>query len=255
MSVPLWEVAPDISTHIEAVHRLSKSRSGLSPTAESGTSQEGFVAEWREVALLTIEGDADQPLRVIRRGRHRRRAHEIDEAQPAGTAAGKRCNAGTRAPRGVLRGPRLGRHGRDTGRRYLRGRSPSGRELWDPTRPTRRNRERAGNRRSRHPETQFDRHRDPRGAPCPLSYPLVRAQPAARRVPHRRTHHPRDRRGQPDRLRASRSTSTTSTPPSPSSMRDTSQAKPPNTRTHGRSSRVPMPRSTGANSPRRHRTG
>ena len=53
----------------------------------------------------------------------------------------------------------------------------------------------------------------------------------------------------------SASTSTTSTPPSRSSMRDTSQAKPPTTRTHGRSSRVPMPRSTGANSPRRHRTG
>ena len=53
----LWEVAPDISTHIEAVHRLSSLGAVFTHT-ESGTSQEGFDAEWREVALLTIEGDA-----------------------------------------------------------------------------------------------------------------------------------------------------------------------------------------------------
>ena len=45
-----------------------------------------------------------------------------------------------------------------------------------------------------------------------------------------------------------RSTSTTSTPPSRNSMPDTSRAKRPPTRTHGRSSRRPTPRSTGTNS-------
>ena len=60
-----------------------------------------------------------------------------------------------------------------------------------------------------------------------------------------------------DRIAASRHVrpSTTSTPPSPNSMPGTSPAKRPPTRTRGRSSREPTPRSTGANSPRRHRTG
>ncbi len=53
----LWEVAPDISTHIEAVHRLS-SQGAIFTHTESGTSPEGFEAEWRTVALLAIQGDA-----------------------------------------------------------------------------------------------------------------------------------------------------------------------------------------------------
>ena len=48
-------------------------------------------------------------------------------------------------------------------------------------------------------KNQVDRDCDPRRTPCPLSYPLVRAQPGTRSVPYRRTHHPRDRRGRPDR--------------------------------------------------------
>ncbi|MGE2722215.1 BTAD domain-containing putative transcriptional regulator [Mycolicibacterium celeriflavum] len=52
-----WEVASDISTRIEAVHRLS-GIGAVFTHAESGTSREGFAAEWREVTLLTFEGDA-----------------------------------------------------------------------------------------------------------------------------------------------------------------------------------------------------
>ncbi|GAT12674.1 putative ATPase [Mycolicibacterium novocastrense] len=52
-----WEVASDISTRIEAVHRLS-GIGAVFTHAESGTSREGFVAEWREVTLLTFDGDA-----------------------------------------------------------------------------------------------------------------------------------------------------------------------------------------------------
>ena len=51
-----WDLAPDISIYIEAVHRLS----GLGAVVthvRHGTSQEGFDAEWRVIDLLTVEGD------------------------------------------------------------------------------------------------------------------------------------------------------------------------------------------------------
>jgi DNA-binding SARP family transcriptional activator len=52
-----WGLVPDVSTRIVAVHRLSDLGAVFTHT-ESGTSHEGFAAEWREVALLTFDGDA-----------------------------------------------------------------------------------------------------------------------------------------------------------------------------------------------------
>ena len=52
-----WDVAPDINIEIEAVHRLSD-RERLSPQVSKGASQQGFDAEWREIALLMFEGEA-----------------------------------------------------------------------------------------------------------------------------------------------------------------------------------------------------
>ena len=44
----VWEVTPDLSVHIEAVHRLSNL--GVVVTyAFAGTSQEGFDAEWQMI--------------------------------------------------------------------------------------------------------------------------------------------------------------------------------------------------------------
>lgn len=51
-----WDVAPDIDIYIEAVHRLSN-LGAVVTYAASGTSQEGFDAEWREITLLTLAGD------------------------------------------------------------------------------------------------------------------------------------------------------------------------------------------------------
>ena len=51
-----WDLAPDIRVYIEAVHRLSN-LGAVVTQAGHGTSQEGFDAEWREIVLLTIEGD------------------------------------------------------------------------------------------------------------------------------------------------------------------------------------------------------
>ncbi|WP_231987561.1 BTAD domain-containing putative transcriptional regulator [Mycobacterium sp. 852002-51152_SCH6134967] len=52
-----WKLASDISTRIEAVHRLSETGAVFTHT-ESGTSRKGFLAEWREVTLLTFDGEA-----------------------------------------------------------------------------------------------------------------------------------------------------------------------------------------------------
>jgi hypothetical protein len=51
-----WDLMPDISIHIEAVHRLSGFGAVFTVTA-NGTSPQGFDAEWRMIQLLTVEGD------------------------------------------------------------------------------------------------------------------------------------------------------------------------------------------------------
>jgi hypothetical protein len=51
-----WDVAPNISRSIEAVHRLDNLGAVVTHTAY-GTSREGSDAEWRLVALLTFTGD------------------------------------------------------------------------------------------------------------------------------------------------------------------------------------------------------
>jgi hypothetical protein len=52
----IWDLTPDLSTHIEAVHRLGSFGAVVTFTA-FGTSPEGFDAEWRMIDLLTVEGD------------------------------------------------------------------------------------------------------------------------------------------------------------------------------------------------------
>ena len=52
----IWDLTPDLSTRIEAVHRLGSFGAVVTYTAH-GTSTEGFAAEWRVVDLLTVEGD------------------------------------------------------------------------------------------------------------------------------------------------------------------------------------------------------
>ena len=52
----IWDLTPDLSNRIEAVHRLSIFGAVVTNTAY-GTSPEGFAAEWRVVDLVTVEGD------------------------------------------------------------------------------------------------------------------------------------------------------------------------------------------------------
>ena len=75
-----WDVAPDINIYIEAVHRLSNLGAVVTHAAH-GTSKEGFEAEWREIDLSDLRRRPAQPLRTVRRGRHRRRAHKVRRTQ------------------------------------------------------------------------------------------------------------------------------------------------------------------------------
>jgi class 3 adenylate cyclase len=52
----VWDVAPDVSIYIEAVHRLSK-RGAVATHVLRGTSQDGFDADWRMIEIVTVEGD------------------------------------------------------------------------------------------------------------------------------------------------------------------------------------------------------
>ena len=51
-----WDLAPDVSVYIEAVHRLSHFGVVVTHVAK-GNSQQGFEAEWREINLSTVDGD------------------------------------------------------------------------------------------------------------------------------------------------------------------------------------------------------
>ncbi|WP_231995956.1 BTAD domain-containing putative transcriptional regulator [Mycobacterium sp. 852002-51163_SCH5372311] len=51
-----WDLAPDIKIYIEAVERLSDI-GGVVTHAARGTSRGGFDAEWRETAMLTVDGE------------------------------------------------------------------------------------------------------------------------------------------------------------------------------------------------------
>ncbi|OBF66463.1 regulator [Mycobacterium sp. 852002-51971_SCH5477799-a] len=52
----IWDLTPDLSIHVEAVHQLNKLGAVITH-AQHGTSSEGFDAEWRQIQILTVEGD------------------------------------------------------------------------------------------------------------------------------------------------------------------------------------------------------
>jgi len=52
----IWDLTPDITIYIEAVHRLSDLGAVISHTAR-GISHEDFDAEWRLIAIFTVKGD------------------------------------------------------------------------------------------------------------------------------------------------------------------------------------------------------
>jgi hypothetical protein len=51
----IWDDAPDVNVYIEAVHRLSDLGAVVTQAA-TGTSQQGFAAEWRAINISTVDG-------------------------------------------------------------------------------------------------------------------------------------------------------------------------------------------------------
>ena len=51
-----WDLTPDFSVHIEAVHRLG-ALGAVVTRVTNATSEEGFAAEWRAIDLWAVEGD------------------------------------------------------------------------------------------------------------------------------------------------------------------------------------------------------
>jgi len=51
-----WEDSPDTTIYIETVHRLTDIGAVVTHVAQ-GVSQEGFDAEWRDIQVLTVDGD------------------------------------------------------------------------------------------------------------------------------------------------------------------------------------------------------
>ena len=53
----LWDQMPDISIHMEEVHRLS-GLGAIVTHAAHGSTRDGFDAEWRSINIYTVEGDS-----------------------------------------------------------------------------------------------------------------------------------------------------------------------------------------------------
>jgi hypothetical protein len=51
----IWDDTPDVNVYIEAVHRLSDLGAVVTQAA-TGTSQQGFAAEWRAINISTVDG-------------------------------------------------------------------------------------------------------------------------------------------------------------------------------------------------------
>ena len=211
-----------------------------------GTSQEGFDAEWRDVDLLTVEGD------LVNRCEFSTRPTSTPRSRGSNNSAARRRSWKTRQAKRISAFKRASRPA--TGTRMARSwpttfprRSPAGGGRGTPTWP---------------------RCREVAEFPALAEIGVKRitstviATRGGRLVLSRSRASGRDQR--PDAFRtdvlniveidadegsrrSSPSTPTTSTPPSRNSTPATSPAKRPPTRTRGQSSQRPTPRSTGTN--------
>ena len=149
-----WDDSPDTKIYIGAVHRLSEIGAVVTHLAH-GISQEGFDAEWRDVNVLTVEGDmfsrselfdeADLDAAIARFDELSRPARRLENAASQATERFRRTSR--RA---------TGTPWRDAGRRLFQRRSPSGGRHRNPPRPGCRDREHAGGRRPRGHERHVD---------------------------------------------------------------------------------------------------
>ena len=84
-----WDVTPDIKFRIEEVHRLSSLGVVVTRVA-TGTSQEGFDAEWRQIDILTVDGDVLSRVEVFDEADIDAALARFDELSRPAPTAGKR---------------------------------------------------------------------------------------------------------------------------------------------------------------------
>ncbi len=113
-----FDVVPDLRVHIEAVHRLSDLGAVVTYTAQ-GSSKEGFAAEWREIALMSIEGDKFSRNELFDEARPRCRVSKIRRTPQPGNATREHGERSGGALPGVHRCRGLGCDGSSVGRRCL----------------------------------------------------------------------------------------------------------------------------------------
>ena len=94
------------------MHRLNDLGAVVTHVAH-GTSQEGFDAEWREIDLLTVEGDLVNRCEIFDEADLDAALARFDELSRPAPRLENTASRGNRTLRGVLRGARLGRHGGD----------------------------------------------------------------------------------------------------------------------------------------------
>ncbi|WP_235632340.1 BTAD domain-containing putative transcriptional regulator [Mycolicibacterium rutilum] len=113
-----WRVVPEIHAYAEYVHRLDGTAAVVTQIVKA-TSQEGFDGEWREVILLTVDGDAISRCEVFDES-------EIDAAlarfAELGRQAHRLVNAATRTREDLITA--FGRRDLDAFRTFI---TPDGR--------------------------------------------------------------------------------------------------------------------------------
>ena len=192
-----WELAHVASSSVEVVHRLNNLGAVISSVSHE-TSQEGLEAEWRSICVITLDRDLIDRLEVFDEGdldaalarfdqlsrpapRLENAASQVDDRFLAHFAAGDWDAmaeiladdlSNRRSPSGGQPGIF---DGRDALIANIAGDSPS----CGSTNVT------------------SDRHRDPRGAPCPRACYRSRGD-QGRSLPYRGAHGPRDRRRRAD---------------------------------------------------------
>ena len=113
-----WDLDQTIRTYVEVVHRLSD-LGAVCTYAGHGVSHEGFDAEWREIAVTTVEGDMVNRCELFDEADVDTALARFDQlSQPAPRLENAASQAAERL-RSVLRGARLGRPGRNIDRRHL----------------------------------------------------------------------------------------------------------------------------------------
>ena len=193
-----WDQLPDISFRIEAVHRLSNLGAVVTHYLH-GTSQDGFEAEWREIHLMTIEGDLYNRSEVFDEADIDAALARFDELHPqtprlenAASQVGERFLAHFAANDWDAMAEMLTDN-------FSQRRSPSGGGRGSPTWSRRLDRGHAVDRRPVDHGRDVGRHSDPRGAPRPPARSLLGPRSRPRPISQRLARHRRDQRRRADR--------------------------------------------------------